>query len=234
MTFDEWYREHYTAHDSGLIATYSAAKAGWEAAIAASASAEPLNKDRCPDCFGAGVYAKALVLPEPPDVTCIRCNGSGKVYAPRPIEAPDNSQPMTTNKIHIDPNAPSLGLDGIVRRPANSQVIADTAMPDDEILDIAESIVKMDKRTHSFELTQEQLIAIVRFAAPAIDAAPEKGQAVALSGQEPVDIAYFCELIDDYQIATLNREENEAAKARVTLMNAYRAALSAPANKEPK
>jgi len=46
--------------------------------------------------------------------------------------------------------------------------------------------------------------------------------------QEAVAIVIFCELIDDYQIATINREEDEAAKARVTLMNAYRAALSAP------
>lgn len=41
------------------------------------------------------------------------------------------------------------------------------AKPNEEILDIAESIAKLDKRTHSFALTQEQLIEIVRRATPA-------------------------------------------------------------------
>lgn len=45
--------------------------------------------------------------------------------------------------------------------------------------------------------------------------------------QERLEIVSFCELIDDYQIATINREHDEAATARVALMEAYRAALAA-------
>ncbi len=36
----------------------------------------------CPECRGAGVYPKAAVLPEPPDVTCRKCHGSGRDYLP--------------------------------------------------------------------------------------------------------------------------------------------------------
>jgi hypothetical protein len=63
---------------------------GYHDALAASPAApaqsgEPVAQQsvayRCPDCAGAGVYAKASVLPEPPDVTCTHCNGRGTLYA---------------------------------------------------------------------------------------------------------------------------------------------------------
>lgn len=97
MTFDEWYREHYTAHDSGLIATYSAAKAGWEAAIAASASAEP--KPACPHCGLTDIeYSRTCH-----NSACSAYAQEESVYrgwdqAPRPIEAPDNSQAVALSE----------------------------------------------------------------------------------------------------------------------------------------
>ena|ERR1700739_2139284 len=34
----------------------------------------------CDHCRGSGKMAKIAILPEPPDVACPNCNGSGKVY----------------------------------------------------------------------------------------------------------------------------------------------------------
>lgn len=35
--------------------------------------------ERCPHCCGSGVMPKAAIAPEPPDVPCRNCNGTGKV-----------------------------------------------------------------------------------------------------------------------------------------------------------
>jgi hypothetical protein len=59
---------------------------------ASKPAAQEPQSNRCPDCFGAGVYAKAAVLPEPPDVTCARCNGRGTLYAASPAAPSAHTQ----------------------------------------------------------------------------------------------------------------------------------------------
>ena len=73
---------------------------------------------------------------------------------------------ITEYRERLDTDGPEWGRIGHVSAPPAPSSDTAGAKRDEEILDIAESIIQMDKRTHSFELTQEQLIEIVRLAAP--------------------------------------------------------------------
>lgn len=51
------------------------------AMLTAAPQPDGVGDGRCPHCFGSGIMPKAAILPEPPDVKCRNCNGTGKVRA---------------------------------------------------------------------------------------------------------------------------------------------------------